>query len=269
MALELPVIGLGTWPLRGRDGTRAVASAIEKGYRLIDSAFNYENEGVVGEAIRTSAVPREEIIVTTKLPGRHHARAKAVPTIEESVARMGLQYIDLCLIHWPNPSKDLYVEAWEGLIEARDAGLLKHIGVSNFLPEHIERIEAETGVRPEVNQLELHPLFPQLDQLPWHAERDILVEAWSPLRRGNEALDAEPVTSAAATHGITPAQAILAWHRAIGSIPLPKSADPGRQQENLDAMEIELTDDEVNAISALGRPDGRQKDQNPAYYEEM
>ena len=269
MTISLPPIGLGTWPMRGREGTAAVISAIEKGYRLIDSAFNYENEGVVGTAVRTCGVPREELIITSKLPGRHHMGLLVVPTIEETVARMGLDHIDLYLIHWPNPSQELYVDAWKGMIEAKEAGIVKHIGVSNFLPDHIEKIEAETGVRPEVNQIELHPMFPQLDQLQWHEEKGIIVEGWSPLRRGNEATSAPAVTEVAAAHGITPAQAILAWHRAIGSLPLPKSSDPVRQSENLAAMEIELTDDEVASISALGRPDGRQADQNPEYYEEM
>lgn len=267
--LTLPPIGLGTWPMKGRDATRAIAGAIEQGYRLIDSAFNYENEGAVGQAVRSSAVPRAELIVTTKLPGRHHSRSHVVPIIEESVARMGLDHIDLCLIHWPNPQRDRYVEAWQGLIDARDAGLLTHIGVSNFLPEHIDRLEAETGELPAVNQIELHPLFPQLDQFDWHRAKGILIEGWSPLRRGTEAVDAPAVRAVAAAHDITPAQAILAWHRALGSIPLPKSADPGRQAENLAAMEVELTPDEVRSISALGRPDGRQNDQDPRHYEEM
>ena len=267
--MELPKIGLGTWKLRGRSGIEAIHTALTGGYRLIDSAFNYENEGIVGEAVRTSEVPREEIIVTSKLPGRHHERDHVRYTVEESVARTGLDHIDLYLIHWPLPRIDKYVEAWQGLIECRDAGLIKHIGVSNFLPEHTERLQAQTGELPTVNQIELHPYFPQLDQLAWHAERGIAVEAWCPIARAGELLEAEPVVAAAKAHDVSPVQAILAWHAAIGSVPLPKSANVERQAQNLAAVDIALTDDEVAAITALGRPDGRIADQDPATHEEF
>lgn len=157
--LELPPTGFGTYKVNGLAGVDAIKSAIHQGYRLIDSAFNYENEGVVGRAIRESGVPREDIIVTSKLPGRHHAHDEALLTIEESVCRMGLDYIDLYLIHWPNPSQGQFVEAWEALVEARERGLVKHIGVSNFLPGHIDLLIRDTGVTPAVNQVELHPYF--------------------------------------------------------------------------------------------------------------
>lgn len=268
-ALTLPPIGLGTYNLRGDAGTRAVGTALEGGYSLLDSAFNYENEGAVGAAVRNSRVDRDNVIVTSKLPGRHHAYDEALWTIQESVMRMGLDHIDLYLIHWPNPRVDQYVDAWRALIAARDAGLLSHIGVSNFLPDHIERLEAVTGELPEVNQIELHPYFPQLEQLEWHRERGIITEAWSPIGRGNDVVEASPVVAAARAHDITPVQAVLAWHRAIGSVPLPKSANAQRQAENLAAADIELTDSEVQAISALGCPDGRLKDQDPATYEEF
>lgn len=155
----LPVQGLGTYNFRGDAGADAVRSGIETGYRLIDSAFNYENEGAVGWGVSGAAVDRGELIVTTKLAGRHHERSKALVSIEESRFRLGVDAIDLLLIHWPNPRVDKYVEAWESLIEARDRGLVRQIGVSNFLPEHLERIEDATGVRPVVNQIELHPYF--------------------------------------------------------------------------------------------------------------
>lgn len=265
----LPPVGLGTYKLNGHAGVDAIGSAIDAGYTLLDSAFNYENEGAVGAAVRASSAPRESLIVTSKLPGRHHAYDEALLTIEESVLRMGLDYIDLYLIHWPNPRVDLYVEAWRALIEARERGLIKHIGVSNFLPDHIERLKAVTGVVPEVNQIELHPYFPQLDALDWHSDQGIAVEAWSPVGRGNDVASAQPVIDVAQAHGISPLAAVLAWHRAIGSIPLPKSANPQRQAENLAAVDVELTSDEVEAISGLTRPDGRLKGQDPAVYEEF
>ncbi|MFT4232488.1 MAG: aldo/keto reductase, partial [Leucobacter sp.] len=212
---------------------------------------------------------RGELVVTSKLPGRHHQYDAALRTIEESVYRTGLDAIDLYLVHWPNPLTGRYVEAWRALVEARERGLVRQIGVSNFLPEHLERIEAETGVRPVVNQIELHPYFPQAEAVEYHRERGIVVEAWSPVGRGNGVVEQPVLAEIAAAHGITPVQAILAWHVARGVVPLPKSADPERQRENLAAADIVLSDDEVAAITALGRPDGRLKDQDPAVYEEF
>lgn len=267
--LSLPPIGFGTYPLRGQDAVRVVTSALANGYRLVDSAFNYENEAAVGRAVRDSDVPREQIILASKLPGRRHAFEQAVATVEESVMRTGLDHIDLYLIHWPNPITDRYVEAWRALIEARDRGLVRAIGVSNFLPEHIERLEAETGVLPAVNQIELHPYFPQVEALAYHHERGIPVEAWSPLGRGNEITSEAVVAEVAAAHAVTPAQAVLAWHVERGVIPLPKASSPEHQRENLAADTLTLTEDEVERITALGRPDGRLAGQDPATYEEF
>jgi diketogulonate reductase-like aldo/keto reductase len=265
----LPAIGLGTYKLSGSDGVSAVRTALEAGYRLLDSAVNYENEGAVGRAVRTSGVSRDDIVVTSKLPGRHHRYDKALVAVEESVYRTGLDHLDLYLIHWPNPRVDLYVEAWSALIEARRRGLVREIGVSNFLPEHIERLIAGTGVAPIVNQIELHPYFPQTEALAYHREHGILVEAWTPLGRGNDLLTNPVVSEAANAHGVTPAQAVLAWHIAVGAIPLPKAASPDRQRENLAIFDIELSVSEVDALTALGRSDGRWGDQDPAVYEEF
>ncbi|MEU8301597.1 aldo/keto reductase [Micromonospora sp. NPDC048909] len=264
----LPAIGLGTYRLTGSEGAAAIGQAIAAGYRLIDSAVNYENEGAVGRAAR-SAEARDELVVTSKLPGRHHRYDEALTTIEESVFRTGLDQIDLYLIHWPNPRVDLYVQAWRALIEARERGLVKHIGLSNFLPEHIDRLVAETGVAPVVNQIEVHPYFPQQEVIDHHRAHGILVQAWSPLGRGNDLQQQRTVVEIAAAHGISPAQAILAWHVARQVIPLPKAASPQRQDENLDIFGIKPTDQEVEAITALGRPDGRLAGQDPATYEEF
>ena len=267
--VTLPPIGFGTWPLRGQEAVRVIGSALDSGYRLIDSAVNYENEGAVGHAVRDSTVPRDEIVVTSKLPGRHHAYEQAVATIEESVLRTGLSHLDLYLIHWPNPVTGKYVEAWQALVDARERGLLRAIGVSNFLPEHIDRIAAETGALPAVNQIELHPYFPQQEALAHHRERGILVEAWSPLGRGN-AVTEEPVIRAIAhEHGATPVQVVLAWHLARGVIPLPKASSPEHQRQNLAAAGLTLTESEVAEITALGRTDGRIAGQDPAVYEEF
>ncbi|MGX9346695.1 aldo/keto reductase [Microbacterium sp. KNMS] len=267
--LELPVLGFGTYRLKGSDGADGVARAIEKGYRLIDSAFNYENEGTVGAGVRRAGIDRDEVIVTSKLPGRHHAYDEALETIEESVFRSGLGDLDLYLIHWPNPKTDRYVEAWEALIEARERGLVKAIGVCNFLPEHLERLERETGVLPEVNQIEMHPYFPQEELLRFDAEHGILTEAWSPLGRGNDLLENEVIVDIARKHGATPGQTVLAWAIARVSIPIPKAASDERQLENLGALEVELDEEDIAAITALGRADGRLADQDPAEYEEF
>ncbi|GLZ61551.1 aldo/keto reductase [Micromonospora sp. NBRC 107095] len=265
----LPAIGLGTYKLNGSAGVDAIGQAIRAGYRLLDSAFNYENEGAVGRAARSAGDVRDELIVTSKLPGRHHRYDEALTTVEESVFRTGLDHIDLYLIHWPNPREDLYVQAWRALIEARERGLVRHIGLSNFLPEHIERLVAETGVAPVVNQIEVHPYFPQQEAIDYHREHGILVQGWSPLGHGNDLRQHPVIGEIAAAHGVSPAQTILAWHVARQVIPLPKAASPQRQAENLDVFGIKLTDAQVEAISALGRPDGRLANQDPAVYEEF
>ncbi|ALC05020.1 2,5-diketo-D-gluconic acid reductase B [Corynebacterium deserti GIMN1.010] len=269
MTLSLPPIGFGTVHLDGAPGVDAIKAAIDAGYRLIDTAYNYENEGAVGKAVRESGVPREDLIVTSKLPGRFHARDLGRVRIEESLYRLGLDYIDLLLIHWPNPSKDLYVEAWETLIEVRDAGLVKHIGVSNFLPNHIDRLQRETGELPAVNQIELHPYFPQVDQVNFHEELGIITEAWSPLSNGRGLVEEPLLKEIGQRYGVGGGEVALAWHHARGIVPIPRSTNPQRQRSNLEAVTITLNDEEIQAITALGKRDGRIKDQDPAVYEEF
>jgi len=267
--LSLPAIGLGTYSLDGNDGTTTIVEAIHHGYRLLDSAFNYENEGAVGAAVRRSEIPRQELIVTSKLPGRHHHYDEALTAVEESVLRMGLDAIDIYLIHWPNPLENHYVEAWRALIESRDRGLVKYIGVSNFLPEHIERLREETGELPALNQIELHPYFPQVEQLAYQRENGIITESWSPLGRGSDLLANPVIVDVATKHGVTPAQAILAWHVHIGSVPIPKSKSVERQRENFNIFDISLTPDDIASIATLARTDGRLADQDPSVYQEF
>ncbi|WP_291057096.1 aldo/keto reductase [Herbiconiux sp.] len=266
---SLPAVGFGTYPLRGEDGAEAIASAIRTGYRGLDTAFNYDNEGAVGEGIRRGGVPRDDLIVTSKLPGRYHGRADAAAAIRESLWRTGLDHLDLYLIHWPNPSVGRYVEAWEALVHAREQGLVRSIGVSNFTPGQLEEIIAATGVTPAVNQIELHPYFPQVELRAANAALGIVTEAWSPLGKGNAPYEEEPVAAAARAHGVTPAQAILRWHVQLGSVPIPKSATPSRQAENLDVFGFELTEAEVAAITALSKPDGRLFGGDPETHEEQ
>jgi len=265
----LPVIGFGTYNLNGNEGAHAITSAIDIGYRLIDTAYNYENEGTVGKAIRRSSVPREELRITSKLPGRYQKYDKALPTIQESLYRAGLDYYDLYLIHWPNPKQDNYVEAWQALIDAKKWGLIRSIGVCNFLPEHMERLKKETGVMPSINQIELHPFFNQEQQRKWHEENNVKTESWSPLARANAVLQNEAIQKIADKHNKTVSQVILRWHYQLGSIPIPKSASPKRQLENISIFDFSLDKTEMSTIAALTRPDGRNKDQDPAVYEEF
>lgn len=266
---DLPAIGFGTYPLRHEEGVTAIAAAIDAGYRLVDTAVNYENETEVGEALRRSGVPRDQVRVTSKIPGRHHAYDLAIASTKESLHRLGLDHLDLHLIHWPNPSQGLFVEAWQALVELQKQGLVRTIGVSNFTEAHLRRIIEETGVTPAVNQVELHPLFPQATMRAVHAELGIRTEAWSPMGKRQAQYDAAPVRDAADRLGVTPGQVILRWHVQLGSVPIPKSATPSRQAENLDVFGFELTEAEVNAIAALGRPDGRLFGGDPDSHEEM
>lgn len=267
--LSLPAVGFGTYTLEGNDGANSIIEAIRLGYRLLDSAVNYENEGAVGAAMRRSGLARGELIVTSKLPGRHHHFDDALSSIEESVMRMGLDEIDLYLIHWPNPLEDNYVEAWGALIEARKRGLVHHIGVSNFLPEHLERLRAETGELPEVNQIELHPYFPQTEQRAYHRANGIITEAWSPLGRKSDLLTNPIITGIAAERGITPAQTVLAWHVYNATLPIPKSRSVERQRENLNIFDVPLTQGDIQLIATLAHSDGRLANQDPAVHQEF
>ena len=264
----IPQLGLGIYAMNGPEGVDAIVNAVDTvGYRLLDTAVNYENEREVGEAVANSAVDREKLFVTSKIPGRHHGFDESIASTEESLARLGLDYLDLHLIHWPNPSVGKYVETWRGLIELRERGLVKSIGVSNFTEAMLTELIDATGVTPAVNQVELHPYFPQADLIAFHRTIGVQTEAWSPLYRDQGLFDEAPIAEAAAAHGVTPAQVVLRWHLQIGSLPIPKSANPDRQATNADVFDFSLTPAEVDAISALER--GRMKDRNPLTHEEM
>jgi diketogulonate reductase-like aldo/keto reductase len=265
----LPAIGFGTYPLKNDEAVSGIVSAIEAGYRLLDTAVNYRNEQEVGEAVRVCGLPREELLVASKIPGRDHGYDDAVASVHGSLERLGLDYLDLHLVHWPNPRIGRYAEAWQALVDLREQGLVRTIGVSNFTAAHLDRIIAETGVTPAVNQIELHPYFPQVEMRVVNAERGIQTESWSPLGK-RQAPFAEPaVADAAEAHGVTPGQVILRWQVQLGSIPIPKSATPERQRANLDVFGFELSDAELAAITALGRPDGRLFEGDPDTHEEM
>jgi len=262
-----PELGLGTYNLRGEEGVDAIVAAIGSGYRLLDTAVNYENEREVGEAVRRSGVDRDSLLVASKIPGRHHGRQEAVDSVRGSLGLLGLDRIDLHLIHWPNPSVGKYVETWRGLIDAQQEGLVRSIGVSNFTERMIDELIEETGVVPAVNQVELHPYFPQAQLRAFHATHGIRTESWSPLARRTELLNEQILQELAVVHDVTPTQVVLRWHTQLGSTPIPKSADPDRQRENADVFGFTLTGDQVAAISALER--GRLWDGDPLTHEEM
>ncbi|AVI93987.1 aldo/keto reductase [Oenococcus oeni] len=266
---SLPAIGLGTYLVRGGQGVDQILSAIEDGYRLIDTSTNYDSEGAVGEAIRRSGIPRSEFIVTSKLPGKYHHYQDALMMIQESIFRMGIDYLDLYLIHWPLPKRDHYVEAWKALVDAQKLGLIRSIGVSNFLPEHLDRIINESGVTPAVNQIEVHPYWVQEDMLAANKSRGIVSEAWSPLGRGSAALKEDIIKNLADKYGKNTGQIILRWHTQRGIIPLPKSSSLIHQRSNIDIFDFSLTSSEIEQINALNRSDGRVDGQDPNTYEEF
>ncbi|GAB3386031.1 aldo/keto reductase [Humibacter soli] len=266
---SIPAIGFGTYPLRGDEGERAIIDAIHAGYRLIDTAVNYRNEDAVGRALRASGVDRSELIVQTKVPGRHHGYDETLASFEESRRALGVDVIDVYLIHWPNPGVDKYVDAYRAMIDLRDRGLVRTIGVSNFTEEFLTRLQRETGELPAVNQVELHPYFPQVALRAFHREHGIVTEAWSPLGKHSPVRSEPAIRDAAVAHGVTPVQVVLRWHVQLGSVPLPKSSTAGRQRENLDIFGFELSDDEVAAITALGRDDGRLFGGDPNHHEEQ
>ena len=265
----LPAIGLGTYSLDDAKGVEAIASALDAGYRLLDTAVNYGNEETVGAAIRRSGLPRDEVRVTSKIPGRHHGYDDAITSTKESLQRLGLDHLDLHLIHWPNPSVGKYLEAWQALVDLQRQGLVRSIGVSNFTEEHLDAAIAATGVTPAVNQIELHPYFPQEHMRSVNAARGIVTESWSPMGKRQAPFGEPPIVAAAEAHGVTPGQVILRWHVQLGALPIPKSATPQRQRENIDVFGFELSADEMASIIALGRPDGRLFGGDPDTHEEM
>lgn len=247
---RMPALGFGTWQIADATAALIVRKAVDMGYRLIDTAAIYHNERGVGEGL--SAV--EDVFLTTKLWNDRQGEAAAA--LDESLALLGRDSVDLYLIHWPVPQNDQYLDAWKRLIELREAGKVKSIGVSNFLPEHLERIIDATGVVPAVNQIELHPHFQQAEARAFHAERGIVTQSWSPLGQGATMKDPR-IVAIAEKHGISAAQVILAWHLALGLSVIPKASDEGHARDNLAATNVTLDDADMQAIAAMDDPDGR------------
>jgi 2,5-diketo-D-gluconate reductase A len=258
---EMPRLGLGTWPMDDDAAETTVATAIELGYRLVDTAENYGNERGVGRGLKASGVPREELFVTTKFNKRWHGVELAAEAYERSLDRLGLDYIDLLLVHWPNPQQDKYVPAVRGLARLLEQGRLRAIVTSNFKPAHLQRVIAETGVVPDVNQIQLSPTVTRESARAYHAQHGIVTQSWSPIGgQGNDVLREPVVVEVAERHGRTPAQVVLRWHMELGLTTVPKSADPARLRQNLDIFDFSLSADEVAAISALDQGDAAGAD---------
>ncbi len=249
---DIPQLGYGVFRVPPADTERAVAEALEVGYRHIDTAAIYGNEEGVGAAIAASGIPRRELFVTTKLWNDRHDADEPHSAIRESLDRLRLDQVDLYLVHWPTPARDNYLHAWEKLIELRAAGLTRSIGVSNFLVPHLERIVASTGVVPAVDQIELHPAHQQRELTDWASAQGVRIEAWGPLGQGKYDLFGIPaIAEAASAHGKTSAQVVLRWHLQKGYIVFPKSVRRERLEENLNVFDFALSDAEIEAIDAI------------------
>jgi 2,5-diketo-D-gluconate reductase A len=258
--VEMPHLGLGTWPMDDAEAEKTIALAIQGGYRLIDTAENYGNEAGVGRGIKASGVDRGEVFVTSKFNVQWHGVEEIQRAFEQSTRLLGLDYIDLFLIHWPNPAANRYVDAYRGMIELLEQGKVRALGLSNFKPAHIDRLIAETGVTPHLNQLQVNPRTVRSDARAYHAQHRIVTETWAPLGRGGDLLQEPAVVQAAQNQGKTPGQVILRWHVQQGMIPVPKSSNPQRLAENLDVFSFALSDTEMAALSALDRGGGVDSD---------
>jgi 2,5-diketo-D-gluconate reductase A len=248
---SMPQLGVGVFKVPNHETAKAVATALHAGYRLIDTAAMYGNEEGVGQAIADSGIPRRDLFITTKLNNDAHGKDNALRAFEDSRRRLGLDYVDLYLIHWPLPKQDKYVETWQALETLYRDGATRAIGVSNFQVAHLQRLLDETDTVPAVNQIELHPYLVQDELRRFHAEHGIVTEAWSPIARGGTLLADPIVVALAAKYARTPAQIVIRWHLQLGNVTIPKSVTPARIQENLDIFDFELADDDVATIEGL------------------
>ncbi|MFD5448515.1 MULTISPECIES: aldo/keto reductase [unclassified Streptomyces] len=262
--VEMPQLGFGVWQVPDDEAETAVAQALEAGYRSIDTAAIYGNEEGTGKAIAASGVAREDLFVTTKLWNSEQGYDSTLRAFDASLDKLGLEYVDLYLIHWPVPAKDRYVDTYKAFEKLHADGRVRAIGVSNFLPEHLERLIAETSVVPAVNQIELHPHLQQHASREVHAKQGIATEAWSPLGSGKGILEIPAIVAIAQKHDRTPAQVVLRWHLQLGNVVIPKSVTPSRIKENIDVFGFELDAEDLAAISALN--EDRRLGPDPAQF---
>jgi 2,5-diketo-D-gluconate reductase A len=253
---SIPQVGLGVWQTPNDTAVTAVKAALDSGYRHIDTAAIYENEQGVGEGISASGVSRSEIFLTTKLWNSEQGYDTTLRAFEASLKRLGTDYVDLYLIHWPAPKRDQYVDTWKAFIQLQKDGRARSIGVSNFNPEHIQRLIDESGITPVINQIELHPDFPQKDARAYHDKHRIVTQSWSPLGQG-KLLENETVAKVAEKHGRTPAQVITRWHIDNGLVVIPKSVTPSRIEENFQVFDFKLDDEDMATFATLEQGGGR------------
>ncbi|WP_326547310.1 aldo/keto reductase [Mycolicibacterium sp. ND9-15] len=261
---SIPQVGLGVWQTPPEDTERAAATALDAGYRHIDTAAAYGNEREVGQALANSGLPRSDVYITTKLWNADQGYDSTLAAFDKSMQRLGLDYLDLYLIHWPMPAKGAFVETFKAFAYLREQGRVRSIGVSNFEPEHLRTLVDATGIVPAVNQIELHPLLQQEELREAHAQLGVATEAWSPLGQGS-LLSNDTVVAVAEAHGKTPAQALIRWHMQLGNIVIPKSVTPERIVSNFDVFDFELSEDDMASISALG--DGTRLGPDPRTFE--
>ena len=247
----VPQIGFGTSPLNDKEVAPVVVAAIEAGYRHIDTAYRYNNERGVGQGLRDSGIDRENLFITTKLDGVFQGHDRAIGGLDESLQRLGLEYVDLLLIHWPLPQRDEYISTWKTFEKLVEAGKARSIGLSNFKPAHIDRLLAESSIRPTINQIQLNPRITRPEQRTYNTERGIVTEAWSPLGAGNDLLENRTLAAIGVKYGKTPGQVVLRWHMELGIVAIPRSSNPDRIAQNIDIFDFELTTDEIATISAL------------------
>ncbi len=257
--VDMPQVGLGTWPMDDAEAARVVSRAIEIGYRLIDTAENYGNERGVGAGIRAAGIERRELFVTSKFNRQWHRLDGVRTACEASLERLGLDYLDIFLVHWPNPDQDRYIEAFQGLVRLLETGLVRAIGVSNHKPAHLQRL-LEQGLIPHVNQIQQDPYHRRDDLVALHRQHGIVTESWSPLGRGGAVQADAAVVAVAERHGRTPPQVLLRWQVQQGFVACPKSSNTQRLAQNLDVFDFILSDEEMASLNALGRPDPRMLD---------
>ncbi|MGZ4636772.1 aldo/keto reductase [Oryzihumus sp.] len=251
--IDIPQLGFGVWQVPDDGATAAVTTALEVGYRSIDTARIYDNEAGVGRALAATDVSRDEIFLTTKVWNDDQGYDQTLRAFDASAKRLGVDYLDLYLIHWPTPAKDAYVDTWKALLQLRADGRIRAAGVCNFQPAHLQRLIDETGEAPAINQVELHPRLQQEELRRFHAEHGIVTEAWSPLAQGGDLLQDDTITGIARKHARTPAQVILRWHLQVGNVVIPKSVTPSRISENFDVFGFDLDADDLAAIAGLDR----------------
>jgi 2,5-diketo-D-gluconate reductase A len=249
--VQIPQLGFGVFQVPPAEVIEPVLTALEEGYRLIDTAAMYGNEEGVGTAIAQSGVPRDEIFITTKLNNPDHGYDATLKAFDTSMSKLGIDVLDLYLIHWPQPKRNSYVETWKAFEKLYADGRVRSIGVSNFAIGHLRRLAAETDVKPVANQIELHPGLPQLELRAFHAEHEILTEAWSPIGQGQGLLEDPTIGAIAGRAGRSPAQVVLRWHIQHGNITIPKSVTPSRIKENLAVFDFELADEDMAALTDL------------------